>query len=1159
MKKITDFIINIRYLLLSLFIILAIISLALVHKVNINYDMTKYLDKNSETRIGLDIMENTFDDSNSSNLQVIVKNSNNPEEVISYLSNLENVDNVDYTINGDYTSYNITSEVKDTSKEAKKLYQTVTNYFKKTDYDTYGTISNQNKDVLPLYVVVIAVCSAMVILIISSSSYVEPFLFLFSILIAVAINMGTNIFLPSISNITESIAAILQMALSMDYSIMLMNRYHEEKKEEKDKVKAMKKALYNSFKSISSSSITTIVGLLALVFMEFTIGRDLGIVLAKGVLLSLLVIFTSLPGLILLFDKWINKTKKKSPNIKLNFMAHLSSKYHYIITALFVVVLIVSFFLKGNLTYTYTEKGTDKIESLFLNNNEMAVIYPSSKENEFSNYCKTIEKNLKIDDVLCYANTLNLPLTSEELPQKLADLDNDIDVSDYLLKIIYYHYYNPDEDNEITLDNIINFTQNNVYNNANMNKNIDDEMKSDISRLSNFASSKEINKKRNGKEIASVLKLEETDISNLLIYYHSLNNNLTLTLKEFITFVSNSKELNGKVDNQKLTMLNTYLSNPSLNSIDMANFLNTDASLVQNIYLYYLTLNDIKDEIKLNDLVTFIKNNNLNLPTDLLNNLNTFTNKDLITTPIDALSISQLFNIDLNLINQIYYLANKELMSPYEFTSFIVNNHLSDNEDLLKVYFLMNSSINENTYTYKDLSSNLNIDENSIKNIYAMYLSSDLKLSLHEFITFIITHQNDELLNGKLNEDTVNNLSMINNLITSSINNISYNAKDLAKILNLNYNDVSLIYSLYDININQINLDVSFNEFINFLNKNVMNNKDYASKFTQDVKKHLEIVLEIINNSLNNKKYTKEELYNLLKPLANDLDKNLIDLLYIYYGSVYDYQEYHMTIEEFSNYLNNVILNDQRFDDYITEHQKEDIISSKKSIKDAKDKLISDKYSRIVLNVNLPYEGDETYKFIENINKDIKKIDNQSYLVGDSTMAYEMNHNFNKELNLITILTIIFIFVVVLFTFKSFIIPLVLVLIIQASVFLIMGILSFSHEPLYFISILIVQSILMGATIDYAILYTSYYLEERKHHNIKDAISISYNKSLHTILTSGSILTIVTLIVGLFSSQVTSKICTTLSEGAIASCFLIIFFLPAILATFDKIIVKKKC
>ena len=338
-----------------------------------------------------------------------------------------------------------------------------------------------------------------------------------------------------------------------------------------------------------------------------------------------------------------------------------------------------------------------------------------------------------------------------------------------------------------------------------------------------------------------------------------------------------------------------------------------------------------------------------------------------------------------------------------------------------------------------------------------------------------------------------------------------------------------------------------------------MNNKDYASKFTQDVKKHLEIVLEIINNSLNNKKYTKEELYNLLKPLANDLDKNLIDLLYIYYGSVYDYQEYHMTIEEFSNYLNNVILNDQRFDDYITEHQKEDIISSKKSIKDAKDKLISDKYSRIVLNVNLPYEGDETYKFIENINKDIKKIDNQSYLVGDSTMAYEMNHNFNKELNLITILTIIFIFVVVLFTFKSFIIPLVLVLIIQTSVFLIMGILSFSHEPLYFISILIVQSILMGATIDYAILYTSYYLEERKHHNIKDAISISYNKSLHTILTSGSILTIVTLIVGLFSSQVTSKICTTLSEGAIASCFLIIFFLPAILATFDKIIVKKKC
>ena len=121
-----------------------------------------------------------------------------------------------------------------------------------------------------------------------------------------------------------------------------------------------------------------------------------------------------------------------------------------------------------------------------------------------------------------------------------------------------------------------------------------------------------------------------------------------------------------------------------------------------------------------------------------------------------------------------------------------------------------------------------------------------------------------------------------------------------------------------------------------------------------------------------------------------------------------------------------------------------------------------------------------------------------------------------------------------------------------------MGILSFSGDDLYFISILIVQSILMGATIDYAIVYTSYYFEERQKKNIKDALKDAYVNSLHTIL-SASILIIVTLIVGLFPYQIAAKICRTLSFGTICSSVLIIFFLPSLLATFDRFITKKKC
>ena len=127
-------------------------------------------------------------------------------------------------------------------------------------------------------------------------------------------NMGSNIIFPSVSDMTFSIAAVLQLVLSIDYSIILMHRYAQEKEllgPDPDIKLAMKNTLHNTFKSITSSSLTTFVGLLALLFMTFTIGMDMGLVLAKGVLLSLVCIFTVLPALVIWSDKLIEKTSKK--------------------------------------------------------------------------------------------------------------------------------------------------------------------------------------------------------------------------------------------------------------------------------------------------------------------------------------------------------------------------------------------------------------------------------------------------------------------------------------------------------------------------------------------------------------------------------------------------------------------------------------------------------------------------------------------------------------------------------------------------------------------------------------------------------------------------------------------------------------------------------
>ena len=294
----------------------------------------------------------------------------------------------------------------------------------------------------------------------------------------------------------------------------------------------------------------------------------------------------------------------------------------------------------------------------------------------------------------------------------------------------------------------------------------------------------------------------------------------------------------------------------------------------------------------------------------------------------------------------------------------------------------------------------------------------------------------------------------------------------------------------------------------------------------------------------------------MLSTLNKSLNDNLVDMVYLYNGSIKEFKDdYELSLEELITYLNNDILLDSSFNEFLDKDKKDIIINANEKINDAKKILTNNEYSRIILNTKYYFEGEETFNFIANLKNSLKFDD--IYIIGDSPMAYEISKSFNEELNLITILTMIAIFIVVAITFKSFIIPLILVFIIQCAVYITMSILSLTGTNCYFISLLIVQSILMGATIDYAIVYTTYYIEMRKSFDIKKSIIEAYNKSIHTILCSSSILVIVTLIVGNFASQIAAKICMTLSKGSLCAALLIIFILPPILAIFDKIIIKK--
>ena len=183
------------------------------------------------------------------------------------------------------------------------------------------------------------------------------------------------------------------------------------------------------------------------------------------------------------------------------------------------------------------------------------------------------------------------------------------------------------------------------------------------------------------------------------------------------------------------------------------------------------------------------------------------------------------------------------------------------------------------------------------------------------------------------------------------------------------------------------------------------------------------------------------------------------------------------------------------------------------------------------------------------------------YLVGNSAMAYEMSLSFPKEMDFITILTAVAIFLIVAIAFRSISIPTILVALIQCAVFITMGIAYVQGSSIYYLPLLIVQCLLMGATVDYGILYTSYYREARRTMDRKAAVCAALNNAIHTILTSAVILIAVTIVLGFVvadSQPAISEILAIIGRGGICSTVLVVFVLPGIMAAFDRFICRKK-
>ncbi|KAL0246577.1 hypothetical protein GEMRC1_007789 [Eukaryota sp. GEM-RC1] len=427
MQAIATFIVKRRRIVFVFVALAFVLSAWLSTQVNINYDMSEYLPPDSDTTKALRIIREDYPELGGS-LRLMVKDvdTDTALEIRQELENTTNVASVAFEIDdpAHYKDNIALFHVTLVENNSSPITDETIDYLeqKYSDKDVFlggqAVLDAAMRSTVGELPIMMATAGIIVfgILALASASYMEPLVFAIVISCAIVINAGTNAIFEHVSFITQSIASVLILGLSMDYFIMLLNRYHQEEENFATKEDAMIRALSKSIVPISSSSLTTIAGMLALTQMSFLIGRDIGLVLAKGVLWALICVFLLLPGLMISFDKLCQKTKKRAFRVPASPFVKLATKTRGIITILTVILVAAAFYFSLDTEHLFSEVSTVdgelEIQEVFGNAEQVLFLHDRSNvsaelEAQFISEVQSLDHFLYHQS---YYNTLGQPI-----------------------------------------------------------------------------------------------------------------------------------------------------------------------------------------------------------------------------------------------------------------------------------------------------------------------------------------------------------------------------------------------------------------------------------------------------------------------------------------------------------------------------------------------------------------------------------------------------------------------------------------------------------------------------------------------------------------------------------------------------------------------------
>lgn len=378
MKKIRDFITNHNLLIVIISLLLLIPSGIGYMNTRINYDILVYLPEDYDTVKGQNILTEDF---NMGAFSFVMIDNMSNYDMLKLEEKIRKIDSVNLAVSlADVTDTTIPIDmIPDNVKEKlshdkekvivvtfanstsndktinaiRELRKTVKNASSVSGMTAMvvDTMDISNKEVVSYVIISVLLC--LIVLTLATNSYIIPILLLGNIGLAIIYNMGTNIIFGEISYITKAISAVLQLGVTTDFSIFLYHKYEQAKEKNKNNKLAMRSAISETFKSVIGSSLTTIAGFLALCAMNLTLGKDIGLVMAKGVLFGLICVLTVFPALLLTFDKYIDKTKHKVLIPEFKFLQNFSVKYYKIILVIFIILLIPAIYGYKNIKVYY--------------------------------------------------------------------------------------------------------------------------------------------------------------------------------------------------------------------------------------------------------------------------------------------------------------------------------------------------------------------------------------------------------------------------------------------------------------------------------------------------------------------------------------------------------------------------------------------------------------------------------------------------------------------------------------------------------------------------------------------------------------------------------------------------------------------------------------